>query len=150
MVKKQATIKYYESIGKRKTSVALVRLYIADKNQETDVKGLKIKKGEIFVNKKLISEYFSGIEAEKRYNLPLELTENIGRFAISILVKGGGIQGQLEAVMHGLSRGIEMSDKSKRVILKKEGLLTRDARAKERRKVGTGGKARRQKQSPKR
>ena len=150
MVKKTADIKYYEAIGKRKSAVALVRLYVADKNKEVVIKDVKIKKGEIFVNKKPIQDYFPGEVSKNRYMLPLSLTENLDRFAISISVKGGGLEGQIEATMHGLSRAIEVSDKEKRIVLKKNGLLTRDARVKERRKVGTGGKARRQKQSPKR
>lgn len=150
MAKKTPEIKYYEAIGKRKSAVALVRLYITEKSKEVTVSSLKIKKGEIMVNKKPVGDYFPGPVSEKLYMHPLALTGNDDRFAISILVKGGGLEGQLEATIHGLARAIEKSDKEKRTILKKDGLLTRDARIKERRKVGTGGKARRQKQSPKR
>jgi small subunit ribosomal protein S9 len=125
-------------------------LYITDKAKEVTVSSLKIKKGEIFVNKKPASDYFPSEVSKKLFMHPLELTGNADRFAISILIKGGGLEGQLEAMIHGLARAVEKSDKEKRPVLKKDGLLTRDARIKERRKVGTGGKARRQKQSPKR
>ena len=82
--------------------------------------------------------------------MPLKLTQNEGRFAISILTEGGGKNGQLEAIVHGLARALLLSDQGYKVVLKKAGLLTRDPRKRERRKVGTGGKARRAKQSPKR
>lgn len=70
---------------------------------------------------------------------------------MTFFVQGGGKKGQLGAIIHGLARAIEKTDKETlRPILKKAGLLTRDSRTRERRKVGTGGKARRVKQSPKR
>lgn len=148
---KSKDIQYYVGVGRRKEAVAQVRLYIGRKDKVTSLKGFKIKTGEIFVNNKPIQKVFPS-EAERfRYLAPLNLTDSIGRFGISIVVKGGGKTGQLEAVIHGLSRALESVNKENfRPILKKQGLLTRDARVKERRKVGTGGKARRAKQSPKR
>lgn len=150
MPKKSSTVKYYEAVGRRKSAVARVRLYIVTKQKEISVSDLKIKKGDIYVNKKLINQYFPGEVAKSKYTQPLKLTDNLDRFAISIQVKGGGKNGQLDAVVHGISRALELVDKSYRPILKKKGLLSRDARVKERRKPGTGGKARRKKQSPKR
>ncbi|MBI4225967.1 30S ribosomal protein S9 [Candidatus Roizmanbacteria bacterium] len=151
MPKKTANIKYYESVGRRKEAVARVRLYILGKSNSASVGGMKIKAGEIFVNKKPISQVLPAIQEKNSYLLPLKLTQNENRFAVAIHVKGGGRTGQLDAIAHGLARAIEKADKETyRPILKKRGLLTRDARIKERRKVGTGGKARRKKQSPKR
>jgi len=70
---------------------------------------------------------------------------------ISVNVTGGGVMGQLDAVTHGIARALAKVDKEEfRPVLKKAGLLTRDSRIRERRKVGMGGKARRKKQSPKR
>lgn len=143
MAKKASTIQYYEAVGRRKSAVARVRLYIVSKSGSVSVNGVNIKKGEIVINKKSVKED-SLLE-------PLRLTENGDRFAISVLVRGGGKSGQLDAVIHGLSRAIEKVDKDQyRNTLKKAGLLKRDSRTRERRKVGRGGKARRQKQSPKR
>lgn len=151
MVKKTKSLKYYQGLGRRKEAVARVRLYIVGKEKTVDAVGTKIKKGEIFVNKKPYEQIFPSL-AEKTILLkPLSLTASLDRFAISILVDGGGRTGQLEAVVLGLARALESSDKAGlRPGLKKAGLLTQDARVRERRKVGTGGKARRAKQSPKR
>lgn len=151
MVKKTKDLKYYEAIGRRKEAVARTRLFILGKDKAITIDGLKIKAGEILVNKKPIASIYPILAEKNRYELPLKLTQNEDRFAVSILVKGGGRAGQLDAITLGLARAIEKVDKqSYRPSLKKFGLLTRDARIRERRKVGTGGKARREKQSPKR
>lgn len=150
MAKKTASKKYYEAIGRRKSATARVRLYIVGKETEVMIKETKVKKGEIVVNGRPIANFFPGIVNEKKYMIPGELTKNDDRFAISVQIRGGGINGQLEAMILGIARALEMTDKDLRAPLKKEGLLTRDSRVKERRKVGTGGKARRKKQSPKR
>ena len=85
------------------------------------------------------------------YLEPFRTTNTMGRFATSIKVVGGGLSGQLGAVIHGISRALEKVDKEKfRPILKKRGFMKRDPRAKERRKAGRAGKARARKQSPKR
>lgn len=125
------------AIGRRKTATARIRLYL--------------KKGPILVNDKPISQYFPGKTLEPIYQLPLTLTKTLDKFSATIKVLGSGKQGQLGAVVHGLARALTKHDKEAfHKILKSHGLLTRDPRAKERRKVGTGGKARRKKQSPKR
>jgi len=80
----------------------------------------------------------------------LKFTENQDRFAISIKGSGGGKTGWLGAISLGIARALVLADQSNKPILRKNGLLTRDPRTRERRKVGTGGKARREKQSPKR
>lgn len=150
MVKRKSNLKYYEAVGKRKSAVARVRFYILAKEKEIALGDSKIKKGEIFINRKPIFDYFKGAVAKIKYEQPFILTNSLERFAVSIYVSGGGQQGQLDAIIHGISRALQLADKSNRPILKKKGYLTRDARIKERRKVGTGGKARRKKQSPKR
>jgi len=151
MPKKKKDITYYEAIGRRKESTTRVRLYIVSKKDKTVTVGKKqIKQGTILINEKLSEEYFPS-EAEKQVLLqPLILTNSVDRFAISIIVRGGGKSGQLDAVVHGISRALCIVDEDNRALLKKEGLLTRDPRVRERRKVGKGGKARRKKQSPKR
>jgi small subunit ribosomal protein S9 len=151
MPKKTKNVKYFEAVGRRKKAVARVRLYLVNKEKVATVSDVKIKQGEIIVNKKPINQYFSTEVERSIYLLPLKITDNEDRFAISIIVRGGGENGQLEAVAHGLARAIEKVDKQAyRLILKKAGLLSRDPRKRERRKAGTGGKARRIKQSPKR
>ncbi len=150
MPKKNTDIKYYESVGRRKEAVARVRLYIVGKDKTASVNGKKIKEGEIIVNDQPIDVIFPLAVHEKRYLKPLALTNNADRYAISIKTAGGGVNGQLEAIMHGLARAIQIADEEMRPVLKQEGLLTRDPRTRERRKVGTGGRARRAKQSPKR
>jgi small subunit ribosomal protein S9 len=151
VAKKDKTLHFYEGVGRRKEAVARVRLYIVGKDKTATIGGAKVKQGEMVLNKKPIDVLFSSMQEKTRYLAPFKLTNNEERFAVSILVRGGGRQGQLEAVIHGIARALEKSDKETlRPLLKKEGLLTRDSRVRERRKVGTGGKARRVKQSPKR
>ena len=151
MAKKTKNVQYYEGVGRRKTSVALVRLYIPSKEKTVMVGETKIKEGEIWVNKKKIEETFPALYQKVRYLKPLKLVKAEERFCISITVSGGGLNGQLDAISHGLARALEKTDKEiMRPLLKKEMLLKRDPRARQRRKVGTGGKARRAKQSPKR
>lgn len=151
MVKKKNELQYYEAIGRRRQAVARVRLYIINKNTPVTVKGNKISKGETLINGKKVFEVFTSDSDKKRFTQPFEVTNNIDRFATSILVEGGGPMGQLEAVIHGIARAMVVVDsETNKPLLKQFGLLTRDPRKRERRKVGTGGKARRQKQSPKR
>ncbi len=151
MPKKSPNLIYFEAVGRRKSAVARVRLYLATKEKSVSIEGNKIKTGDILVNKKPMIEFFTLRTQQTRFFKPLDLSDSKDRFAISILVKGGGKRGQLDAIVHGLTRAIAKSDTEKfRPLFKKEGMFTRDARIRERRKVGKGGKARRQKQSPKR
>lgn len=124
------------TVGRRKEAVARVRLMPGN--------------GQITINGKPITEYFLGIIFQKFYNQPLEITKTANKYSISIKVEGGGKMAQLGAVIHGLARAIAKAEPDLRVVLKKEDLLTRDARAKERRKYGFAQKARAKKQSPKR
>lgn len=123
-------------VGRRKEAVARVRLMEGN--------------GQITVNGKPITEYFLGEIFQKLYNRPLELTKTIGKYSISVKLEGGGKISQLGAVIHGIARAIAKAEPTLRVVLKKEGFLTRDARSKERRKYGHAQKARAKKQSPKR
>lgn len=125
-----------QAIGRRKEAVAKVRLSSGN--------------GKIIVNGKQISDYFKGKIYEKRYFLPFDITKTNNQFDASIKVIGGGRNGQLDAVVHGISRAISKLSLDFRQLLKPAGLLTRDPRAKERRKFGHAGKARAMKQSPKR
>ena len=102
------------------------------------------------VNGKPITEYFLGPVFQKLYSKPLEITKTLGKYTVFVKVEGGGQMSQLDALVHGISRALSKVDPSLRTILKKEGLLTRDARVKERRKYGNAQKARAKKQSPKR
>ena|SRR3989344_5349533 len=148
---KNKTLKteYVSAVGRRKEAIARVRLY---PNTKTDVMWGEqvIKKGEIFVNEKPINTYFSSMSAKMMYDEPFDITNTKGKFTATIRVSGGGNNGQLDAAILGIARALIVHDKSFRPALKKKGLLSRDSRIRERRKVGTGGKARRKKQSPKR
>ncbi|GIW62481.1 MAG: 30S ribosomal protein S9 [Patescibacteria group bacterium] len=148
---KKSNLKYYEAVGRRKSATARVRLYIFGKQNKIKVGNYELKKGEIIVNGKDIEQVFLHQWEKEKYLKPLKLTDTLDRFGISIVVKGGGLDGQLDAITHGIARALNKVDsESYRPVLKSEGLLTRDPRVRERRKVGTGGKARRKKQSPKR
>ncbi len=109
-------------IGRRKTAVA--RVYVA--------KG----KGNITVNKKDMTDYFSTATLQYKVNQPLALTNNDGNFDITVNVYGGGITGQAEAIRLALSRAMCELDAENRAILKPEGLLTRDPRMVERKEFG--------------
>jgi len=122
MTKKVA---FYSGTGRRKTAVARVWLY--EKEKKPDIQGLT-------VNEKPISEYFPGKEAEKKYMRPFQVTTTLGKFVASIKVEGGGRSGQLDAVVLGIARALEKFNPEFRPALKKEGLLTRDPREKERKK----------------
>lgn len=143
-------IVYYEAVGRRKNASARVRLHVV-KEESVTISGVLVKKGDIIVNGRPVENYFPGEVAKKMYQEPFRTTNTLGRFAVSIVVTGGGLAGQLGATIHGLARSIEKVDKEKfRPILKKRGLMTRDPRTRERRKAGRAGKARAKKSSPKR
>lgn len=141
-------INYYEALGRRKHSHCRVRLYLTNKG----LKKVKqeLKKGDFLVNWIKVGEYFPNKMAEQIYSQPFKLTNTLDRFIVTATIKGGGKIGQLEALRLAISRALEKVNPEYRTVLKAEGLLTVDARARERRKVGMGGKARRKRQSPKR
>lgn len=147
---KQAQKNYLFAVGRRREAVARVRLY---ENLPSDLTwgNLAVNKGDILVNEKAIADYFPGEVNRFRYTEPLRVANAQNKYTITIKVEGGGPSGQLEAVVAGLSNALAKADvENFRPILKQKGFLTRDPRVRERRKVGTGGKARRKKQSPKR
>ena len=121
--------------GRRKSAVA--RVYI------------KPGKGSIVVNNKPVDEFFSRETGRMLVRQPLELTEMSSNFDISVNVTGGGESGQAGAVRHGIARALVDYDASLKPALRKAGLITRDARAVERKKVGLR-KARRRPQYSKR
>lgn len=114
--------KYFYANGKRKTSVARVRLY---------EKG----KGDIIVNNQPVNEYFFGTLIGS-VKAPLKLVDMLKSFDITAKVNGGGVSSQADAVRHGISKALIVFDPNLRAVLKKAGLLTRDARVKERKKFG--------------
>lgn len=130
--------KYFFGLGRRKSAIARVFLY-------------EEKNGQITVNGKPFEEYFRGTFHGAPHLEPFKVTNTEGQYRVDVKVEGSGKSGQLDAIILGISRALELIDKEKnRPLLKKRGFLTRDSRIRERRKVGTGGRARRQKQSPKR
>lgn len=151
MPKKSKDTSFFEAVGRRKEAVARVRLYVPGKEKSVTISGNKITKGEIYINNLPFNKYFPSDVDRKKCLVPLTVTDNEGSYAISISVSGGGHNGQVEAVSHGIARAlVELDTETYKKNLKTHGLLTRDPRTRERRKVGTGGKARRAKQSPKR
>jgi small subunit ribosomal protein S9 len=127
---------FVSAVGRRKTAIARVRLYHG--------------KGETLVNEQPIGKYFPGEIAKSFYQKPFVLTETLNKYYATIKVKGSGEKARLGAIIHGLARVLDKDNQSFHSVLKKNKLLTRDPRTKERRKVGQMGKARKKKQSPKR
>lgn len=126
----------YQAVGRRKEAVARVRLMPGS--------------GILTVNGKPINEVYRGVIAQKAYQKPFDLTKTLGKFTMSAKVVGGGNASQLQAIVHGIARTLSKVSQDHRDILKKAGLLTRDARVRERRKYGLAHAARAKKQSPKR
>ncbi len=126
---------YNYGTGRRKSSVARVFL--------------KAGSGKIIVNDKPVDEYFSRETGRMIVRQPLALTDNLSRFDIMVNVSGGGESGQAGAVRHGITRALIDLDAEMKPTLKAAGLVTRDAREVERKKVGFH-KARRRKQFSKR
>lgn len=124
------------AVGRRKTAVARVRLFSGS--------------GDNSVNGKSIKAYFAQDVMVGRVFEALDVTDKRGTCHFTVKVVGGGKQAQADAVAHGLARALVKADETHKKTLRDHGLLTRDPRMKETRKVGTGGKARRAKQSPKR
>lgn len=144
-------LSYYYAIGRRKEATARIRLYLVTDEKGVVVGDNTLAKGQIVVNGRPVEKYFPGETFKKIYMEPLRTTNATNRFAVSVKVEGGGLVGQLGAVVLGISRALEKTDKEKnRPILKKRGFLSRDPRIKQRRKAGYAQKSRKRKQSPKR
>ncbi len=127
---------FIHAFGRRKEASARVRLYSGSSQS--------------LINGVSFEEYFPGKVNKMILEKPFKLTDTLGKYYVTAKVEGGGKEGQLEACVFAISRALAKESEEFKKILRKAGLLTRDARVRERRKVGTGGKARRIKQSPKR
>jgi small subunit ribosomal protein S9 len=115
---------YYEGVGRRKEATARVRLHTGGTGNI------------VTINEKPLSDYFPRGIDQVQVKKPLEVTGTEGRFDITVKVNGGGITGQAGAVRLGIARALLKADPDYRQSLRAHGLLTRDARAKERKKPG--------------
>ena len=116
---------YFYGTGRRKSSVARVRVYAGT--------------GKIIINDREIDDYFGLDTLKLIVRQPLALTETADKFDIICRVAGGGVTGQAGAIRHGISRALLQYDANLRTTLKKAGFLTRDPRMKERKKYGLKG-----------
>jgi small subunit ribosomal protein S9 len=124
-------------MGRRKVASARVRIYEGQ--------------GDFVVNNLLVSEYFKNVRnAPAIYMKPFDLTGTKGKFSVTVKISGSGLDAQLDALLNGVAKALVAFNPDFRTFLKPAGLLTRDDRMKETRKMGMGGKARRKRQSPKR
>jgi small subunit ribosomal protein S9 len=113
------------STGKRKTAIARVRLMPGT--------------GTITVNGRTIEDYFPREASRMIINQAFDAVNGVGRYDIQANIGGGGLSGQADALRHGIARALEKFDSGNRPSLKKQGMLTRDARKKERKKYGQKG-----------
>jgi small subunit ribosomal protein S9 len=113
---------YIWGTGKRKCAIAQVRILPG--------------KGEIIINDKPYQEAFPRVEHRHMIEHPLLATDNMGKFRVIVKVNGGGLSGQAGAIRHGIARALVKENELFKPVLRKEGLLTRDARVKERKKYG--------------
>jgi small subunit ribosomal protein S9 len=113
---------YFYGTGRRKTSVARVRLISGN--------------GAIIVNGTPYEDRFPSLEHQRIITQPILVTESTGKYNVVAKVEGGGLTGQSGAIAHGISRALVNADERYKPILRQNGLLTRDARAKERKKPG--------------
>ena len=113
---------YIWGTGKRKCAIAQVKLFPGQ--------------GEIIVNDKPYQEAFPRIEHRHMIEHPLLATDTMGKFRVMVKVNGGGLSGQAGAIRHGIARTLAKENELFKPVLRKEGLLTRDARIKERKKYG--------------
>lgn len=136
MPKKAISKKYFYAVGRRKSSIATVKLFS--------------QKGESTVNNLPSDKYFSYLTDFATINQPFKAISIQDGYYYQAKIVGGGVKSQIEALTLAISRCLLKSDETLRKSLRQAGLLTVDPRVKQRRMVGTGGKSRRQKQSPKR
>jgi small subunit ribosomal protein S9 len=128
--------KYTYSVGRRKSAVVTVKLFSG--------------KGDSIVNNIPLEKYFPTKTEKIVYQKPFEVTKTLDKYHFQAKIIGGGKTGQVQALSLAISRCLVKINESFKTDLRANGLLTVDSRIKERRMVGTGGKSRRQKQSPKR
>lgn len=129
--------KYIETIGRRKTSTSRVRISPASKMS-------------FVVNDKKHADYFNAEQTKRVIEEPFTKLKLEKFFEVTAIVSGGGAKSQAEAIRHGIARALVAFDESLKSEIKKLGFLKRDPRAKERRKAGLAGKARKRKQWSKR
>lgn len=125
---KLPTGKYFYANGKRKTSIARVRLYKGD--------------GSIFINQKPLNKFCTAKIQSEVIKSPLKLLGLLDKFTITVVVSGGGTLSQADAIRHGIAKAITIFDATLRPTLRHTGFLTRDPRAKERKKFGFRGSRR--------
>ncbi len=113
---------YYSGTGRRKTAIAQVKLTAGN--------------GAIIINNRPFEEWLPNAELRLDVIKPLVVTENAGKFNATVKVTGGGLAGQRDAVSHGIARALQAFDDNLKVVLRQHKLLTRDPRAKERKKAG--------------
>ncbi|MGD0779447.1 MAG: 30S ribosomal protein S9 [Dehalococcoidales bacterium] len=113
---------YFHGTGRRKTATAQVKLMVGN--------------GAIIIDGKPLEERFPSLEHQRVIVQPFMATESNGKYNVVVKVLGGGISGQSAAIAHGISRALVRADERFKPILRQSGLLTRDARAKERKKPG--------------
>lgn len=118
-------LKQFYATGKRKTAVARV--------------WMREGSGEFIVNKRNFDDYFQQDTAKQLITRPLDITGTRGKFNFLVSVRGGGVTGQAGAVKHGIAKALVEYDESLKQSLKRAGMLTRDARIKERKKYGQPG-----------
>ena len=119
------TAERIHTVGKRKTAVARI--------------WMKPGQGRIIINRKPMDEFISRESDRMIVKQPLQLTDTLGKYDITVNVRGGGISGQAGAIRHGISRALVVVNPEFRIPLKKAEFLTRDPRMKERKKYGQPG-----------
>ncbi|MCD5396084.1 MAG: 30S ribosomal protein S9 [Candidatus Pacebacteria bacterium] len=122
--KKEEKIQYFEGVGRRKTSVARVRIYPS------------LKEKDFIINEKPYQEYFKDPFCHEIIFASFKIIDRSFGFKTTVKVKGGGITGQAEAIRHGLARALVKFNPEFKKVLKRAGFLTRDPRERERKKPG--------------
>ena len=113
---------YFSGTGRRKTAVAQVKLTAGN--------------GAVIINNRPFEEWLPNAEERLAVIKPLVVTENAGKFNATVIVTGGGLNGQRDAIAHGIARALQSFDDNLKTVLRQHKLLTRDPRAKERKKPG--------------
>ena len=123
MVQTQVEEHYYYGTGKRKTSIAKVRLYLDDG-------------GPVLINGKPMEEYFNWQPWQGEVTEAFKVSGTSNRFRVVVRVQGGGVHSQAQAIRHGIARALVVFDDTLKAPLRRHGLITRDARIKESKKYG--------------
>ncbi len=123
MVQAEANQTYYYGTGKRKTSIARVRLYLDSG-------------GPVLVNGKPMDEIFNWAPWQHTINEAFRVSDTVNKFRVVVKVTGGGVNSQAQAIRHGIARALVVFDADLKPPLRRAGLITRDARIKESKKYG--------------